>query len=123
VAKVVHFEIPADDTGRAREFWGSLFGIEWQQAPGPVEYHMFANEDQQSGGGLMPRGEGQNHLVVYFGTEDLDGMLGKVAELGGTVEREKVPVPGMGWFAHVRDPEGNLFAFWQTDDSAPATEG
>lgn len=26
-AKVVHFEIPADDTTRAREFWTKMFGV------------------------------------------------------------------------------------------------
>jgi uncharacterized protein len=36
----VHFEIPADDTTRGREFWGSLFGWEFQAFPGPFEYHM-----------------------------------------------------------------------------------
>ena len=29
--KVVHFEIPADDTARAREFYGSVF--EWNLQP------------------------------------------------------------------------------------------
>ena len=71
MTKVVHFEIPADDTGRARSFWTDVFGVEFQSYDGPMEYHMFANEDKQSGGGLMPRQEGQDGLVVYFGTEDI----------------------------------------------------
>jgi predicted enzyme related to lactoylglutathione lyase len=54
MSRVVHFEIPADDTGRAREFWSGLFGVEWQSYEGPQEYHMFGNDDQ-TGGGLMPR--------------------------------------------------------------------
>jgi len=118
MSKVVHFEIPADDTSRAREFWGSLFGVQFQSYDGPMEYHMFGNDDQ-SGGGLMPRQEGQDGLVVYFPTEDLDSSLKQVTELGGSVEGEKMPVPGMGWFAKVRDTEGNRFSFWQSDESAP----
>jgi predicted enzyme related to lactoylglutathione lyase len=36
--QVVHIEIPADDTAKAREFWGSLFGWQlevglWQNDP------------------------------------------------------------------------------------------
>jgi predicted enzyme related to lactoylglutathione lyase len=31
---------------------------------------------------------------------------------------EKMPVPGMGWFAQLIDPQGNPFALWQTDMSA-----
>jgi uncharacterized protein len=119
MSKVVHFEIPADDTSRAREFWGSMFGVEFRSYEGPVEYHMFSNDDQ-SGGGLMPRQEGQDGLVVYFGTDDMDSALDRVRQLGGSVEAEKSPVPGMGWFAHVRDTEGNRFSLWQNDENAPA---
>ena len=122
-AKIVHFEIPADDTSRAREFWTAMFGMEWQSFDGPVEYHMFGNEDKQSGGGLYPRQEGDDRIRVYFNTEDLDATLDRVRELGGDVEEEKSPVPGMGWFAHVRDTEGNRFSFWQTDENAPTPAG
>ena len=120
MSKVVHFEIPADDTARAKEFWSGIFGIEWQSYDGPVEYYMFQNEDQQSGGGLMPR-DGQNGLTVYFAVEDLDAAREKVQQLGGSVE-EKSPVPGMGWFAHAKDTEGNSFSMWQNDENAPAPE-
>jgi uncharacterized protein len=118
MAKVVHFEIPADDTTRAREFWSGLFGVEWRTYEGPVEYHMFANEDEQSGGGLMPRQSGQDGLVVYFAVEDIDAAREKAQELGGAAE-DKQPVPGMGWFAPAKDTEGNEFSFWQNDENAP----
>ena len=121
MSKVVHFEIPADDTARAREFWGSLFDLEFRTYEGPVEYHMFQNDDQ-TGGGIFPRTEaGEQGLLTYFGTADIDAATARVAELGGTAE-EKMPVPGMGWFARAQDTEGNAFAFWQTDESAPAPE-
>ena len=117
MSRIIHFEIPADDTGRAREFWSGMFGIDWRSYEGPTEYYMFANEDQQSGGGLMPR-EGQSGIVVYFPVEDLDAAREKVQELGGSAE-EKNPVPGMGWFAHAKDTEGNAFSMWQNDENAP----
>jgi predicted enzyme related to lactoylglutathione lyase len=121
LSKIVHFEIPADDTTRAREFYSELFGIQWQTYEGPVEYHMFGNEDQQSGGGLMPRQAGQEGLVVYFSTDNIDAASDKVRQLGGSVE-DKQPVPGMGWFAHAKDTEGNRFSFWQNDENAPAPD-
>ena len=120
MSRVVHFEIPADDTARAKEFWSGMFGVEWQSYDGPTEYYMFSNEDQQSGGGLMPR-EGQNGLVIYFPVEDLDAAREKVQQLGGSAE-EKNPVPGLGWFAHAMDSEGNAFSMWQNDENAPAPE-
>lgn len=117
MAKVVHFEIPADDTTRAREFWSGMFGVEFQGYEGPQEYYMFSNDDQ-TGGGLMPREAGQDGLRVYFGVEDIDAAREKARELGGSAE-DKQPVPGMGWFAHATDSEGNRFSFWQPDDNAP----
>lgn len=122
--KVVHIEIPADDTSRAKEFWGSLFDIEWQSFEGPVEYNMFGDPDEGYGGGLYPRqGADDDRIRVYFNTEDMDAALDRVREIGGSVEEEKSPVPGMGWYAHVRDPEGNKFSFWQSDENAPTPAG
>jgi predicted enzyme related to lactoylglutathione lyase len=120
-AKVVHFEIPADDTGRATQFWGSLFGLQFQQYEGPVEYHMFQNDDQ-SGGGIYPRQQGEKGLISYFNTDDIDAASKQIKDLGGTVE-PKEPVPGMGWYARAQDTEGNPFSIWQSDESAPAPEG
>ena len=123
-AKVVHIEIPADDTDRAKQFWGSLFGIDWQTYEGPVEYNMFGDPEEGYGGGLYPRQGGDDDRIrLYFNTDDIDGTLDRVRELGGNVDEEKNPVPGMGWYAHARDTEGNKLSFWQTDENAPAPAG
>src|SRR5438093_153951 len=38
---MVHIEIPADDTGKAKTFWGGLFGWQFQDFPGGQgEYRM-----------------------------------------------------------------------------------
>lgn len=121
MAEIVHWEIPADDTSRAREFWSGLLGLEFQTYEGPREYHTFGGEGE-TGGGLMPRVPGQSGLVVYFGTDDVDAAARKVEELGGKVHMPKQPVPGMGWHLQVQDPEGNDFAFWQPDENAPAPD-
>jgi predicted enzyme related to lactoylglutathione lyase len=120
MSKIVHFEIPADDTGRATQFWGLLFGVEFQTYEGPVEYHMFQNDDQ-SGGAVYARQEGEQGLITYFAVDDIDAAREKVQELGGTAE-DKAPVPGMGWYARAQDTEGNSFSLWQTDETAPEAE-
>jgi uncharacterized protein len=120
MSKIVHFEIPADDTARAKQFWGTLFGVEFQTYEGPIEYHMFQNDDQ-TGGGLYPRQEGEQGLITYFGVDDIDAARAKVQELGGKSE-DKAPVPGMGWYARAVDTEGNAFSLWQSDETAPEPE-
>jgi hypothetical protein len=116
--KLVHFEIPSGDTGRAKEFWGSLFGWEFQSWDGPMEYHMI--QGTEPGGGLMPAQPGQSGLTVYFDTDDIDATAGQVESLGGTIVMGKTPIPGMGFFAFCKDTEGNDFALWQSDESASA---
>jgi predicted enzyme related to lactoylglutathione lyase len=120
MSKIVHFEIPADDTARARNFWGTLFGYEFKTVDGPMEYHMFQTGENE-GGGLYPREQGEKGLTTYFAVEDIDAASAKIQELGGTV-KEKAPVPGMGWFAHAEDTEGNAFSVWQSDENASAPE-
>jgi uncharacterized protein len=120
MAKIVHFEIPAEDTSRAKDFWGGLFGYEFQTIEEPMEYHMFQTGENE-GGGIYPRQTGEKGLITYFDVEDIDAARQKVQELGGSSE-EKAPVAGMGWFARATDTEGNEFSLWQGDETAPAAE-
>jgi uncharacterized protein len=113
--KLVHVEISAADMDRAQGFWSGVFGWEIGPSMSPeMDYRMFRSGEDQ-GGGLMPGEPG--HLNVYFDTEDIDGSVAKVRELGGETA-EKQPVPGYGWFATCRDTEGNAFNLWQSDESA-----
>lgn len=119
--QVVHVEIPVDDTAKGREFWGSLFGWEFEAYPGPFEYHM-ARISEETGAAISNMEQGKRGLRAYFDVQDIEAGVGRVKELGGEAT-EPGPVPGMGWFAVCRDSEGNEFGLWQTDESAPAPEG
>ena len=113
----VHIEIPAKDTSKAREFWGGLFGWQFQELPGPVEYHMTQITDK-AGGAIYNNPEGNTDgLRVYFDVDDINAGVARVRELGGE-PNEPQAVPGMGWFAGCKDAVGNDFGLWQTDESA-----
>jgi predicted enzyme related to lactoylglutathione lyase len=119
--KVVHVEIPAGDTARAKTFWGSLFGWQWQAFDGPQEYNM-ARIDDQSGAAVFPADGAERGPRVYFAVDDINDGAARVNELGGQAD-EAMPVPGMGWFATAKDPEGNKFGLWQNDPSASMPTG
>ena len=121
MSRIVHFELPADDTRRAMKFWNSLFGYEFQSMEGPAEYHMFQTGESE-GGAVYSRQEGERGPVVYFGVENIDAALERVRELGGQAE-EKAPVGGFGWYARCHDTEGNTFSLWQSDRDAPGGAG
>ena len=116
----VHFEIPAADTGKAREFWSSLFGWQFQAYEGsPSDYLTTQFSDSTGGAIYQPDGETQG-MRVYFDVDDVNAGTSRVRELGGEAG-EALPVPGMGWFAICKDTAGNEFGLWQNDTSAPAS--
>jgi len=116
-AQIVHLEIPAGDTARARAFWGGLFGLEFQELAGsPSEYHM-ARFTETSGGAIFAADGDRRGTRPYFGVDDIHAGIARVKELGGEAS-DAMPVPTMGWFSTCTDVEGNDFGLWQTDPDA-----
>ncbi len=111
---LVHFELPAQDASRAREFWGSLFGSSFQPPWGGMEYHM--TEGVTPGGAVYASDGGIRGPIVYFDTDDIDSTVARVRELGGSAD-DKQPIPTVGWFARCKDTEGNEFSLFQSDES------
>ena len=117
--QMVHIEIPAGDTGKAREFWGGLFGWEFQAYEGsPTEYHM-TRISETSGGAITADDGSSKGPRVYFDVDDINTGVARVKELGGETS-DAMPVPSMGWFATCTDTQGNEFGLWQNDPSASA---
>jgi len=126
---VVHFEIPADDPDKLVAFYGSLFGWQIDKMPSegmeywgirtvPTDDKGMPTEPGGINGGLMRRQAPAQRPINYVNVESVDEFVGKAKALGASVMVEKSPVPGMGWFAQLIDPQGNPFAVWQTDMSA-----
>ena len=99
--QIVHIEIPADDTAKGREFWGSLFGWEFQAFPGPSEYHM-TRISEQPGAAITNMEPGKQGTRAYFDVDDINAGAARVKELGGEAG-EPMPVPEHGL---VRDLQG-----------------
>ena len=111
--KVVHVEVPAEDSAKAKDFYGSLFG--WQfQSFGEQDYHMVQFDDNS--GGAITGGDTSHNPVVYFDTDDIDASIAKAREHGGEAD-DKQPIPHVGWFARCKDTEGNAFSLFQSDES------
>ena len=125
---VVHFEIVGDDPDKLAAFYGGLFGWQIEKMPGGMEYwsvRTVATDDKGMptepggiNGGLMRRQAPEQRPVNYVNVESVDEYAAKAKGLGGTVVMDKMPVPGMGWFAQIVDPQGTMFGIWQNDQSA-----
>jgi predicted enzyme related to lactoylglutathione lyase len=125
--KVVHFEIPADDESRAREFYGSVFGWQVQEMP-EMDYTIMMTTpvDQQTqlptepgaiNGGLMKRSADTPAPVLTVDVESIDDSLKHIEAAGGSTVKPRTEIPGMGAFAYFKDSEGNVVGLWET---APA---
>jgi predicted enzyme related to lactoylglutathione lyase len=116
--QMVHLEIPAGDPAKAQEFWGSLFGWQFQEFPGAPGGYYMTRFSENTGGAIYGADGSKRGTRTYFDVDDVNSGAARVKELGGEAG-ESTPVPGMGWFSICKDPEGNEFGLWQTDDSAP----
>jgi predicted enzyme related to lactoylglutathione lyase len=116
--KLVHFELPSQDTGRARSFWSGVFDWEFSDSSMPdLDYFMVQTGPDQ-GGAVYPQMAGETGPIVYFDTDDIDASIAKVREHGGEAE-DKQAIPHIGWFSRCSDTEGNGFSLYQRDEAAP----
>lgn len=121
-ASVCWFEIPADDTVRAKKFYASLFG--WSINPFPTaaiaDYHHIdtGGADASPDGAIMPRMHPQHTITAYISVPSVTRGMARVAKLGGTVCKPKTAVPGLGYFAICTDTENNAFALWEANPKA-----
>jgi predicted enzyme related to lactoylglutathione lyase len=124
--RVVHFEIYAEDPERAVRFYREVLGWQFQKWDGPVDYWLISTgpaEQPGINGGLVRRRGGIDGtaILAYVCTVDVssvDEYVGKATAAGGQIALPKMPIPGIGWLAYVKDTEGNIFGMMQRDPSA-----
>jgi uncharacterized protein len=73
----------------------------------------------QTGAAITNMEPGKQGTRAYFDVDEINAGAARVKELGGEAG-DAMPVPGMGWFAVCKDPQGNEFGLWQHDPSAQA---
>jgi predicted enzyme related to lactoylglutathione lyase len=117
---IVWFEIPADDTARAKTFYSKLFGWKIKPLPHMPDYSHIdtGGADASPDGGLMKRMHEQHSITNYVSVPSVDKFVAKIEKLGGSVCKPKTAVPGMGYFAVCNDTENNTFAIWEMNEKA-----
>ena len=123
--KVVHFEIPVDNRGRAEEFYATVFEWDVQDSDmgggsvytlaGTVatDEKMQPKETGAINGGLMDRTSDLSVPVITIGVDSIDDSLKKVEAGGGSTITPRTPIPGMGAFGYFKDTEGNVIGLWE----------
>lgn len=127
MARVVHFEVHAEDPERAIAFYSGALGWEFTKwGPEGMDYWLIRtgpSEEPGIDGGLTRRrgmidGQAVIAFVCTVNVTDLDATLETVLSAGGTLALPKMPIPGVGWLAYAKDTEGNIFGIMQPDTAA-----
>lgn len=123
--RVCHFEIPFSDKSRATDFYQQVFGWEVSDVPGDMPYTFVVTTpiDEQGNptapgginGGMYPRGEGggSGSPVIVIEVSSCEERARDVEAAGGECIMGPAEIPGMGIYAQVKDPEGNIIGLWQ----------
>lgn len=117
--RVVHFEIPVNDTDKAINFYKDIFGwkfTKWGDQP----YWIIQTGDKSPGidGGLLVRRDPAQPIVNTIEVADIEAVIKKIEANGGQVVVPKMAVPSVGWLAYFKDPEGNISGVMQSDNHA-----
>jgi predicted enzyme related to lactoylglutathione lyase len=118
--RVVHFEIEAQNPQNAKKFYESVFGWKIEKWGGSMDYWLISTGETPEPGidGAIKKRDPQSPPINTIGVPSVDDFLKKIEESDGTVLAPKSAIPGIGWFAMFRDPEGNVLGIMQDDKNA-----
>jgi len=109
-----HIEIPADDVERAKAFYANVFGWSFEAMDGFDDYYLYTAGPGELGGGIGIRGTNAPAAVRnYIAVDDVDDAVTNVEASGGSVVVPKTDI-GFGWYAAVKDTEGNELGLYRS---------
>jgi len=120
MARVNHFEIPADKPERASKFYKQVFGWTIKKWDGPQDYWLVSTgkSDEPGINGAIAHRKTVPTTTNTVNVVSLDDFMKKVTSAGGKCVTPKMTVPGQGYMAYCDDTEGNRFGLMQTDPKA-----
>lgn len=122
MGKVVHFEIPADDLKRAKEFYEKTFGWKVDKVPnmdytmaitGKVDENGRGAEMNSINGGMVKKEKTAPYPILTMLVDSVDETLKKALANGASVVVPATNMGDFGRFARIRDSEGNVVGMWQ----------
>ena len=108
-----HFELMTNDPQACQAFYGAVF--DWQFDDESMPGYTLVNAGAEPSGGIFPKPADAPGVCVnvYFHVEDIDRSIEKATAHGGSVVVPKTPIPNVGHFAMISDPEGIVVGIMQ----------
>jgi uncharacterized protein len=103
------------DKDRAKDFYGGLFAWTWEETGEEFgNYTLVTNGEEQMGGFMNPRQPGTPSIwMSYFAVADAQSVFDAATKAGAQVMTEPTPIPTVGTFVVLADPQGAVFAILQ----------
>ena len=119
MARVVHFEICADDQERAVEFYRYALGWKIEKWEGPMEYWLIETGEKDDPGidGAIMQRDSDWTTVNTISVPSVDEYAERIEKAGGQLVSPKQTIPGVGYHRYCRDTEGNVFGILREDPS------
>lgn len=121
---VVHFEVPATNPKKLQKFYTTVFGWMMNDIPKMKYTIVQSAESTKDGtpkiygainGGMYKRSKKTEQPTIVIGVASIDETIKKVLKAKGKVAQAKMPIPGMGSFARIKDSDGNLIGLFEYD--------
>jgi uncharacterized protein len=129
VNQVIHFEIPANDRVKSRGFYTRVF--DWKILDVPMKMNgstgtyttattvstdpktMTPTEPGAINGAIRDRTGTIRAPVIVVMVDSIDKHLKIVTEAGCKIVEGKQTIEGLGHYAYVADPDGNVIGLWE----------
>jgi predicted enzyme related to lactoylglutathione lyase len=107
-------ELASPDPDGSGSFYSELFGWTIEPMEGmPMQYLIVKNRDGHTNGGIRAAAEQEPpYWLAYFGIDDLEAGISKVAQHGGNTLMEPMDIGGGNRIAVAQDPQGAVFALY-----------
>jgi len=109
---IAHVEIPSTNLNKTTDFFMRLF--QWDFKPFGMGYLLY-NSHKGTTVGLrkVEIVRSGDTTTFHINVADIDSLLSKAKEIGGQVFRGKTIIPAMGYYALIKDPDGNIIGLYQ----------
>jgi uncharacterized protein len=124
--KPTYFDLTVPDVAQAKAFFERALNWRFEKIDMPYEYYRIqAGPESEPGidGGVgsvkdAPLSEGRPMTQVTIPVTNLEDVLARVVASGGTIVEQRMPIPGIGWYATCAEPGGLKFGLIEADAAA-----
>ena len=109
---IAHVEIPSTNLNTTTDFFEKVF--DWKFKPFGKGYLLYNTHNQLTVGlRKVDSVSNGDTTIFHIRIDNIDKILEKAEKEGGSIFRGKKVIPAMGYYALIKDPDGNTIGLYQ----------